>query len=190
MRWRSNKSYSTQKGVISAFQWYITSARSDRRTPAISHRNEVGTSSVATLTQPGLFRNTVVRPQDRAPESVARFRSEARGFTRLLFPINPAERLRCPLRASGQVLSKTTSTTTISQWEAQLYLLLGDVWSVQQLLYLQMAEIDNSDQNRRQSVASDNSMTQALPLFDAHKVDASKSRFPHCVVWTPIPMLT
>jgi hypothetical protein len=61
MRWRSNKSYSTQKGVISAFQWYMTSTRSDRRTPAISHRKDVGTSSVATLTQPGLFRNTVVR---------------------------------------------------------------------------------------------------------------------------------
>jgi hypothetical protein len=42
-RWRSNKSYSTQKDVISAFQWYMTSARSDRRTPAISHRKDVGT---------------------------------------------------------------------------------------------------------------------------------------------------
>jgi hypothetical protein len=59
--WRSNKSYSSQKGVISAFQWYMTSTRSNRRTPAISqYLNEVGTSSVATLTQPGLFRNTVV----------------------------------------------------------------------------------------------------------------------------------
>ncbi|XP_064642490.1 transmembrane protein 222-like [Lineus longissimus] len=56
-----------------------------------------------------------------------------------------------------------------------------------------MADVENSqnwEKNRRQSGASDNSMTQSLPLFDAHKVDASKSRFPHCVVWTPIPMLT
>lgn len=33
-------------------------------------------------------------------------------------------------------------------------------------------------------------MGSPLPLFDGGRIDPSKSRFPHCIVWTPIPCLT
>ncbi|XP_076451797.1 transmembrane protein 222-like [Babylonia areolata] len=33
-------------------------------------------------------------------------------------------------------------------------------------------------------------MGSPLPLFEGGRIDPSKSRFPHCIVWTPIPCLT
>ncbi|KAK7471439.1 hypothetical protein BaRGS_00035927 [Batillaria attramentaria] len=33
-------------------------------------------------------------------------------------------------------------------------------------------------------------MGSPLPLFDGARIDPSNSRFPHCIVWTPIPCLT
>ncbi|CAH1774575.1 unnamed protein product [Owenia fusiformis] len=33
-------------------------------------------------------------------------------------------------------------------------------------------------------------MPQDIPLYRAHRIDHDKSRYPHCIVWCPIPLLT
>ncbi|KAK3104883.1 hypothetical protein FSP39_012347 [Pinctada imbricata] len=35
-----------------------------------------------------------------------------------------------------------------------------------------------------------NNMPSTLPTHNGYKIDHSKSRYPHCIVWTPIPCLT
>ncbi|KAI8795440.1 transmembrane protein 222 [Biomphalaria glabrata] len=51
-----------------------------------------------------------------------------------------------------------------------------------------MKDLDDSDHQRseRSSVV----MGSDLNLYNSHKVDPQHNRFPHCIVWTPIPCLT
>ena len=45
-------------------------------------------------------------------------------------------------------------------------------------------------EERSYSTSSSIGMSPGLPLFKGNGVDHEKSRYPHCIVWTPIPMLT
>ncbi|KAK0056795.1 transmembrane protein 222 [Biomphalaria pfeifferi] len=51
-----------------------------------------------------------------------------------------------------------------------------------------MKDLDDTDHQRseRSSVV----MGSDLNLYNSHKVDPQHNRFPHCIVWTPIPCLT
>lgn len=50
---------------------------------------------------------------------------------------------------------------------------------------------DNTNNSRQQTpVSSPDIMSPGLPLFQADKVDHKKCRYPHSIVWTPIPILT
>jgi len=37
---------------------------------------------------------------------------------------------------------------------------------------------------------STTAMSPGIPLFNDDKIDKEKCRFPHSIVWTPIPLLT
>ncbi|KAH9513403.1 hypothetical protein Btru_032935 [Bulinus truncatus] len=51
-----------------------------------------------------------------------------------------------------------------------------------------MKDLDESD--RQRSERSSIAMGSDLNLYNSHKVDPQHNRFPHCIVWTPIPCLT
>ena len=38
--------------------------------------------------------------------------------------------------------------------------------------------------------AEERPIKMGLPLNDGHRIDHNKQRYPHCIVWTPIPCLT
>ena len=44
----------------------------------------------------------------------------------------------------------------------------------------------STEEGRKQNCT----MSPGLPLVAADKIDHDKQRYPHCIVWTPIPMLT
>ena len=46
---------------------------------------------------------------------------------------------------------------------------------------------DSKDPN---SPVQESDMNSQLPLHMANRVDHRKQRYPHCIVWTPIPLLT
>ena len=46
------------------------------------------------------------------------------------------------------------------------------------------------ERDRSYSSSSSIDMSPGLPLFKGNGVDHEKNRYPHCIVWTPIPILT
>ena len=58
-------------------------------------------------------------------------------------------------------------------------------------LRLPMAKVEDPNKpGSETSSVSSGRMSPGLPLFNGAVVDHNKIRYPHCVVWTPIPMLT
>ncbi|CAL1545910.1 unnamed protein product [Lymnaea stagnalis] len=54
--------------------------------------------------------------------------------------------------------------------------------------YKNMTDLDNIDRSR--SERSSVNMGSDMNLYNGAKVDPQHNRFPHCIVWTPIPCLT
>ncbi|KAK7093391.1 transmembrane protein 222-like [Littorina saxatilis] len=53
-----------------------------------------------------------------------------------------------------------------------------------------MANSTNNDKTLDKDQHVSVAMGSQLPLFDGGRIDPSKDRFPHCIVWIPIPCLT
>lgn len=49
-----------------------------------------------------------------------------------------------------------------------------------------MAETKTSEYQEKTAI----NMPGHLPLYGSQKIDHDKLRYPHCIVWTPIPCLT
>ena len=49
-----------------------------------------------------------------------------------------------------------------------------------------MAETKNTEYQEKTAI----NMPGHLPLYGSQKIDHDKLRYPHCIVWTPIPCLT
>merc|ERR1712226_1494580 len=56
----------------------------------------------------------------------------------------------------------------------------------------QMAKVNDqfSKPGSETSSVSSGRMSPGLPLFNSAMIDHDKVRYPHCIVWTPIPCLT
>ena len=53
-----------------------------------------------------------------------------------------------------------------------------------------MADVDRHSTTTTDSSGSSTKMSPGLPLVMGERVDHQKMRYPHCIVWTPIPLLT
>jgi hypothetical protein len=56
-----------------------------------------------------------------------------------------------------------------------------------------MALDSKNGENSGSDYSSDNSgslMSSGMPLYFEDKIDHGRIRYPHCIVWTPIPCLT